>query len=761
MQNPSIQRLKAAVRGAVQGVGFRPFVHRLAMELGLSGWVENDTRGVLLSVEGDRSRLEEFLRRLQAEKPPRASIQGVEFSFLDPEGFSGFVIRESRAEGTPSAFVLPDIATCPDCLRELFDPRDRRYRHPFINCTNCGPRFSVVLKLPYDRPNTTMASFPMCPSCRAEYEDPADRRFHAQPLCCPDCGPRLELRARGGKALALREEALRGAAQAVREGGILALKGVGGYQLVCDARSPDAVRTLRERKRREEKPLALMVRDLASAKRLAGISFLEERLLSSPESPIVLLRKREDAPVAEEVAPGNPHLGVMLPTTPLHHLLLHEWDFPVVATSGNVSDEPLAREDAEAVERLSGIADVFLLHDRSVARRVDDSVARVLMGQEQVLRRARGYAPLPVTLFSDASGTLAVGAHLKNTVAFAVGRDAFVSQHIGDLDTTSAQDSFRQVARDLSGLYRVVPERVAHDLHPDYASTRHAEALALPVVKVQHHLAHALSCAAENELEPPYLAATWDGTGLGPDGTIWGGEFLAVKDRHWERVGHLRTFRLPGGDQAIREPRRCALGVLHVMKGKSAFEGAPGEFVSAFTGEEKAVLLAALERDLNSPRTSSMGRLFDAAASLLGLRQRNAFEGQAAMELEFAAWRGTSGSLYPVRVENTCEGFLFDWEPLIVGVLRDRTDGRRVDDIARDFHATLAAGLAEMAKVTGSTKVMLTGGVFQNRLLTEMSAEALRAAGMKPYWHQRIPPNDGGISLGQLVEAQRQMTAKK
>jgi hydrogenase maturation protein HypF len=750
-----IVRLKAVVRGAVQGVGFRPFVYRLATGLSLDGWVGNDPRGVHLEVEGPRGALDVFLRRLQEERPPRASIQGLEFSFLDPRGFEGFVIRGSRGGEAPTTLVLPDIVPCPDCLRELFDPGNRRHRHPFINCTNCGPRFSVVTALPYDRPNTTMAGFPLCPACRAEYEDPGNRRFHAQPVCCPDCGPRLEWRDREGRPLAHREEALRTAVRIVREGGILALKGLGGYQLVCDARSSGSVRTLRERKRREEKPFALLAGGLEEARRLCETGFLEERLLSSPEGPIVLLRRRKGADVAGEVAPGNPHLGVMLPSTPLHHLLAREWGFPVVATSGNVSDEPLARDEREAVERLAGIADGFLVHDRPIARRVDDSVARVVLGREQVLRRARGYAPLPVALPSEAPAVLATGAHLKNTVAFAVGRDVFVSQHVGDLETAAAQDAFRAVTEDLSTLYRFVPRVAACDLHPDYIPTRHAKTLGLPGVAVQHHLAHALACAAENEVEPPFLAATWDGTGLGTDGTVWGGEFLLVTEKGWERAGHLRGFRLPGGDQAIREPRRCALGVLHALKGKEA-----GDLMaSAFTPEERMVLVTSLERDLNSPRTSSMGRLFDAVASLLGIRQKNAFEGQAAMELEFAAWKGAPDASYPVHIENTCKGFIFDWEPIILGALQDRGSGRSVPDIARAFHATLAAGLAEMAKLTGSSRVMLTGGVFQNRLLTELTVEALRAAGMKPYWHQRIPPNDGGISLGQVIEAQRQQNS--
>lgn len=757
MPDPNTQRLKAVVRGAVQGVGFRPFVYRLASELRLSGWVENNVQGVFLEIEGPRPVLESFLERLQAEKPRPASIQSLEFSFLDPKGHRGFAIRESRDEGVPTALVLPDIATCPDCLRELFEPGNRRHLHPFINCTNCGPRFSVIRALPYDRPNTTMSGFAMCAACRAEYEDPGDRRFHAQPIACPDCGPQLELWDREGKALTLRQAAWKGAVLAVRDGKILALKGLGGYQLICDARRTDAIRALRERKRREEKPFALMVKDRAAAERLCEVSPMEGRLLASPEAPIVLMRRRKGAPVAPEVAPGNPFLGIMLPSTPLHHLLMREWDFPVVATSGNVTDEPLALDDREAVERLSGIADLFLVHDRPIARRVDDSVARVILGTEQILRRARGYAPLPVTLTTEASGILAVGAHLKNTVAFATGRDVFMSQHIGDLDTVAAQDSFRAVTEDLSGLYRSMTRIVAHDLHPDYVSTRHAKKLGLPGVAVQHHLAHALACATENEVEAPYLAATWDGTGLGIDGTVWGGEFLLVTEKGWERAGHLRTFRLPGGDQAIREPRRCALGVLHALKGREA-----GDLMAmAFTPEERMVLVTSLERDLNSPRTSSMGRLFDAVASLLGIRHKNVFEGQAAMELEFAAWKGHPGSVYPVTVENTCDGFIFDWEPLILGVLQDRANGQPVPDIARAFHATLATGLVEMAKLTGSIQVMLTGGVFQNRLLTELSVEALRSAGMKPYWHQRIPPNDGGISLGQLVEAQRQMGTAK
>ncbi|MBI5386683.1 MAG: carbamoyltransferase HypF [Verrucomicrobia bacterium] len=851
-------RLRVVVRGAVQGVGFRPFVFRLATELGLAGWVSNSLQGLFTEVEGPRAVLRQFLGRLETEKPPRSFIQSLEASWLDPVGFGRFEIRPSEETGPRRALVLPDIATCPDCLREIFDPADRRHRYPFTNCTNCGPRFSIIESLPYDRANTSMRRFAMCPQCQAEYEDPRDRRFHAQPNACPVCGPRLELWDAAGAVLSTRDEALRAAADAIRCGQIVAVKGLGGFHLMVAAREDVAVRRLRERKHREEKPFALMFPSLDAVKEACAVDEWEERLLRSPEAPMVLLKRRRVGglegwsaeghdehdsttsslhdPIASAVAPGNPHLGVMLPYTPLHHLLLAEVGAAVVATSGNLSDEPICTDEREALERLRGLADVFLVHDRPIVRHVDDSIVRVMLGRELVMRRARGYAPLPITtkvassefrvpsLESGlpelpergcpsrsnqilegvlecphvsltgnvaAAGTaalrpgrssdadqletrnsepetiLAVGAHLKNSVALAVGRQVFLSQHIGDLETELSLAAFRRVIGDFERLYDARPASVAADLHPDYLSTKFARGLGLPVVAVQHHFAHVLACMAENELEPPVLGVSWDGTGLGLDGTIWGGEFLRVTGEGFARFAHWRTFRLPGGEQAVKEPRRVALGLLHELLGEAVFERGDLAPVKAFRPAELSLLRQSLERKLNAPVTSSMGRLFDAVAGIAGLKQVMRFEGQAAMELEFALEGEETMESYEVRmVEGDVPSagaappageasFIVDWEPMIRAILADVRARVPTARISARFHNALAEAIVGVARRAGLERVVLTGGCFQNRPLTERAVLRLQAGGFRPYWHQRVPPNDGGIALGQIVAAMR------
>jgi len=799
------------VRGAVQGVGFRPFVHRLATALELAGWVHNSAQGVFIEVEGPRGALQEFLLRLEAERPPHSFIQSLESRWLDPVGYAGFVIRESQTGGEPTALVLPDIATCPDCLREIFDPANRRYRYPFTNCTHCGPRFSILTALPYDRANTTMARFAMCPACRAEYEDPANRRFHAQPNACPVCGPQLELRRGGARPRATApgraaegdhrergDAALRAAAEALRRGEIVAVKGLGGFHLMALAQDEAAVRRLRARKQREEKPLALMFPSLQSVRSVCLVSPWEERLLRAPEAPIVLLQRRPAADdsdarlrIAPSVAPGNPLLGVLLPYTPLHHLLLAEVGCPVVATSGNRSDEPICTDEEEAQERLGDIADVFLVHDRPIARHVDDSVVRVVLGRELILRRARGYAPLPVGL-SLAPGTppaatvLGVGAQLKNTVALARGAQVFVSQHIGDLDTAPAHAAFRRVIADFQRLYAASPEVIAADLHPDYLSTQFAAQLcgARPagaaaagadaagpggavlrrpedgsplgrprLCGVQHHLAHVLACMAENELTPPVLGVAWDGTGYGPDGTVWGGEFLRVTEQRWQRVAHWRAFRLPGGEAAVRQPRRAALGVLYELFGPVVFAWRDLAPLRAFSAAELAVLHTMLARGLNAPWTTSVGRLFDAVAALAGVRQVSRFEGQAAMELEFAREGVETDACYDLPPPAPSLPWVLDWGPLIRGVVQDARAQLPPGGIAARAHNTLVEAIVQVAQRGGERRVVLTGGCFQNRYLTEQAVARLQAAGFQPYWHQRVPPNDGGIALGQVVAA--------
>ncbi len=791
----NFQRAKVTVRGAVQGVGFRPFVYRLATELRLNGWVSNSASGVFIEVEGARDMLADFLRRLETEKPPRAVIASLESTWLDARGCEGFEIRESDEHGAKTTLILPDIATCADCLREIFDPTNRRFCYPFTNCTNCGPRFTIIESLPYDRPNTSMKNFTMCADCAREYRDPRDRRFHAQPNACPRCGPQLELWDASGVVLAQRDDALNAAAEVVQRGGILALKGVGGFHLIVAARNESAVARLRERKRRGEKPFALMYPTLESLREDCRISELEERLLLSPEAPIVLLQRESNVMcLAPSVAPGNPSLGVMLPSTPLHHLLLAELGFPIVATSGNLSDEPICTDEREALNRLVGIADFFLVHDRPIVRHTDDSVVRVMCGRELVLRRARGYAPLPVRLQTPLPLTvLGVGAHLKNSVALSVreSADVFISQHIGDLETGPAFAAFQQVAADLPRLYDLTPDVIACDLHPDYLSTQFArgkgsagilsaasgilpddrlavvaegsrqdaanggqDARASLVFPVQHHWAHVLACMAENELDAPVLGVSWDGTGYGLDGTIWGGEFLLAdpgNDAGFQRVAHLRPFRLPGGSAAVREPRRSALGVLFELGDEAALRDQTLAPVRSFSDGERTLLRQMLAKGFNAPVTSSAGRLFDAVAALIGLRQRSSSEGQAAMELEFAA-EPRIDAVYPFEITDDAPHGV-DWRPAIEAIIDEVRRGERAGIMAAKFHGTLAEMIVAVARKIGEPKVVLTGGCFQNRLLTEACVSRLRDAGFRPYWHQRVPPNDGGIALGQVMAA--------
>lgn len=752
-------RRRWQVAGAVQGVGFRPFVYRLATDLGLAGFVENTPQGVTLEAEGPPERLEVFARRLRGEAPALARIDTLEAHDVAPEGRPGFAIRASASGGRRSALVLPDVATCADCRRELFDAADRRHRYPFVNCTQCGPRYSVILGLPYDRARTTMAGFALCARCRAEYEDPLDRRFHAEPTACPECGPRLELADPGGAPLALRDRALREGARALREGRIVALLGLGGFQLLVDARDGAAVRRLRERKQREAKPLALMAAHLAQARELCRVEAAEERLLESCEAPIVILRRRADGArleVAEAVAPGHPHLGVMLPYTPLHLLVMAELGFPVVATSGNRSDEPICTDPREALARIGGIADLFLFHDRPVARPVDDSVVRLVAGRPLLLRRARGYAPAPVATLPGPP-VLAVGAHLKNAVALSTGERVVLSPHVGDLDTAPAVAHFRHTIEALGRLLDVRPQLVACDAHPDYASTQQARATGLPAVTVQHHHAHALACLADNGLEPPALALTWDGSGWGPDGTVWGGEALRVRpDGGYERVARLRPFPLPGGEAAVREPRRSALGLLFALEGPGLLERDADPLWRLFRPREREVLGRMLQRGLNCPRTSSVGRLFDGLAALCGLYPVAGFEGQAAMALEGALDpEAEAAAPYPLPLLQEGQPAELDWGPLLQAARVDLAGATPVPVVSARFHAALAAGAVAMAARAGEGRVLLSGGCFQNRALTEGCLQVLRAAGFEAYWHRQVPPNDGGLALGQVWAALR------
>jgi hydrogenase maturation protein HypF len=754
----AIGRLRVTIRGAVQGVGFRPFVYRLARELGLKGWVNNSPQGVFIEVEGGTDSLKQFLLRLPEEKPPRSAIHSLESSVLDPVEFIDFEIKESDDTGEKTAVVLPDIATCSDCMNEVTDPVDRRYQYPFTNCTNCGPRFSIIQALPYDRANTTMKAFEMCDECRAEYENPVDRRFHAQPNACPKCGPHIELWDGDGNVISRYVQALMGAAEAIRAGQIVAFKGLGGFHLMVDAANDEAINELRRRKRREEKPFAVMFPTLTSVQGVCQTSDLERQLLTSPESPIVLLKRIEDVrpSISRSVAPGNPYVGAMLPYTPLHYLLMKELSFPVVATSGNLSDEPICIDENEALKRLKGIADLFLVHDRRIARHVDDSIVRVMMDRPMVVRRSRGFAPLPVALQVEHPAMLSVGAHLKNTVALTAGSNVFISQHIGDLETPEALGAFREVINSFEKLYDVSPSVVVCDAHPDYLSTKFANESKLSRLSVQHHYAHILSCMAENDVGPPVLGVAWDGTGLGVDGTIWGGEFLFIRDHGFDRMAHLRTFRLPGGDAAVKEPRRCAIGLLYEIFGEKAFDRRDLFPVLSFMPGELKMLRRMLEGGLNAPRTSSAGRLFDAVASIMGLREKIRFEGQAAMELEFLADPDEQGS-YPFELAAGTP-LIVDWEPMIHSIIADTADGIRASHIAAKFHNTLVEMMVRMAVVANEKSVALSGGCFQNKYLTERAVLRLRESGFNVYWHQRVPTNDGGISLGQTVAATLSLT---
>jgi hydrogenase maturation protein HypF len=748
------ERAKVTVRGVVQGVGFRPFVYRLATQLKLTGWVLNAGHGVFIEVEGPRDGLQSFLLRLEKEKPPLAAIQSLEFSLLDAAGYHSFNIRYSEQSGRKTVLILPDVAVCADCLRDIFDPENRRYRYPFTNCTNCGPRFSIIEALPYDRAHTSMKRFLMCRACEREYHDPSDRRFHAQPNGCPHCGPRLELWGAKGSPLKKEEQALLTAVDIIRDGQILALKGVGGFQLIVDARNADAVRRLRARKRREEKPLALLYPSLDLVQQDCAVSKLEARLLQAPEAPIVLLsRKGSKSLLAPAVAPASPSLGVMLPYSPLHHLLMKDLGFPVVATSGNLSNEPICIDEQAALQRLDGVADYFLVHNRPIVRHVDDSIARIICDREMVLRRARGYAPLPIHRKNALPCVLGVGTHLKNSVALSVGNEIFISQHVGDLETSEAFSAFRGTVADLPRLYEAEPSIIACDLHPDYLSTKHASRMRLPTVKVQHHFAHVLACLAENELEGSVLGVAWDGTGYGPDGTVWGGEFLLTDEESFQRAAHFRQFRLPGGDVAVKEPRRTALGVLYELWSEKVISDRRLAPIASFSDNEMAVLAQMLAKGIASPLTSSAGRLFDAVASILGLRQRVTFEGQAAMELEYTI-HPDNDDLYPFEITNGSPSVV-DWGPMISEILLDLQKRESAGIISAKFHNTLTEIIVEVARKVGEPRVLLTGGCFQNRFLIERSVRRLSEAGFQPYWHQRMPPNDGGIALGQVVAAAR------
>lgn len=771
----SLWRRRLVVRGAVQGVGFRPFVYRLATELRLTGCVQNTLQGVIVEIEGDAADVAAFGDRLRDDLPPPGFVERVESSDQLPTGARTFEILGSDATGRRSAVVPPDLAMCNACRDEIMDPSNRRFRYPFTNCTHCGPRFTIIESMPYDRANTSMRGFTMCPDCRAEYDDPRDRRFHAQPNACPRCGPQLEFCDCAGRPLAARDDALHRAAEAIRDGLIVSVKGIGGFHLFVDARNESAVRRLRSRKHRHEKPLALMMTNVEMARRYCEFTDAERELLTSAAAPIVLAPRRRApreaaAPIAPTVAPGHPTLGVMLPYSPLHYLLLAELGFPIVATSGNRADEPLCTDQREAVARLANIADAFLAHDRPIVRPVDDSVVRIVAGRPLTLRRSRGYAPLPIAVGGDHSPILALGAHLKNTVALAMDGNVIISQHLGDLDTTESMDAFERATDALGRLHATQTDMIACDLHPDYASTRRAERMTSAPIRVQHHHAHVVACMAEHGLSGEVLGVCWDGAGYGPDGTIWGGEFLRATRSGFHRLACLRPFPLPGGDRAVREPRRSALALLYEAFGADAMEMEDLPPIGAFAAAERALLTRMLRQRVNTPWTSSIGRLFDGVAALLDIRQMTQYEGQAAMELEFAAARADSIAAYVLSIEtadtmsnestvvDSAARFVVDPLPMVRAMVADLRRGVPREAIAAGFIAALVDAIVAVAVRSGLSRIILTGGCFQNARLLDGAIGKLTDAGRIVYWPQRVPVNDGGIALGQAAVAMSRLS---
>jgi hydrogenase maturation protein HypF len=819
ISDSSSLRLRVRVGGVVQGVGFRPHVYRLARELDLGGYVLNDERGVLLEVEGGPTAVERFLDRLVAEEPPLAKIEHVSRETISTTGAVAFEILPSIHAGMPEALVSPDTATCAECLVELNDPGDRRYRYPFINCTNCGPRFTIAIDVPYDRPSTTMAGFAMCELCRAEYEDPGNRRFHAQPNACPVCGPRVRLlrpdgtecpRECGASSTAhtgsqIAEDPVRVAAQALLEGLIVAVKGIGGYHLACLACSQEAVMRLRERKHREDRPFALMSPDVAGAEELVQLDGTMREMLEDRARPIVIARRRKQARVADAVAPHTPDLGVMLPYAPLHHLLLADLtgatneslrgisesrltDMPValVMTSGNVSDEPIAYTDEDAIARLARIPDMFLTHDRPIHMRTDDSVVRATsVGAPILMRRSRGYVPAPIDLPIPASrSVLACGAELKSTFCLVKGERAWVSHHIGDLKNYETLRSFREGVEHFQRLFAVAPEVVAHDLHPDYLSTGYAlERDELEPLAVQHHHAHLAACLAEHGELGSAVGVVFDGSGYGADGTVWGGELLVGGMRDFERVGHLRAVRLPGGDRAVSEPWRMACSWLLEVHDGEGPPSIPGSLADSVSGEAPPLLgspvanvgretsrldgspavtperweaIARLARSELAPITTSAGRLFDAVAALCGLRASVTYEGQAAIELETAVDHSERG-WYTIALEDRDGMLELDPRAAISTIARERAEGVPIGIVAARFHRGLARATAlaceQIAGDRDLDTVALSGGVFQNRVLLELTIAELKRRGLRPLVPERLPPGDGGISYGQAAVA--------
>jgi len=743
------ERWKISVGGIVQGVGFRPFVYRLALAHGLTGFVANTPEGVAIEAQGQVALLQDFFAALRKEAPPLAQVGEISFAPIPLSHAGEFVLRHSTASGPISTLISPDVAVCEDCLAEFFAPADRRFRYPFINCTNCGPRYTIVERIPYDRPHTTMRGFVMCVTCQREYDDPANRRFHAQPNCCPDCGPQLSLVAADGRQVAERNEALNEAIRRLAAGEIVAVKGVGGFHLAVDAANSQAVKRLRQRKGREAKPLAVMVADLMAARKVCRLEALEEQALASQERPIVLVVKKEGHSLAEEVAPGYDQFGLMLPYAPLHYLLLQGPGRALVMTSGNRSEEPICIENDEAVQRLAGIADCYLVHDRGIHLPCDDSVVALQAGMIRQVRRSRGFAPKPIGLAEAGAMVLGVGAELKNTVCLLKEKQAFCSQHIGDLKNLEAYRVFQQSLGQLAVLFEIIPTLIVHDLHPQYLSSRWAQEQTVPTLAVQHHHAHLAACLAENRQDGPAIGIILDGTGYGPDQTIWGGEVLLGDACGYQRFSSLEALPLPGGDAAVQAPWRTALSYLHAVYGDNLPD------LPFMAGHECGPILAMVEKGVNSPLTSSCGRLFDAVAAMSGGRQVIQYEAQAAIEqMQMAGGRlGEEG--FPCEVYEENAMLKISVRSLIRAVANAVQSGMAQSEISRKFHVGLVAVFTRVAEEARRREnintVVLSGGVFQNRLLLEGLAASLGRAGFQVLVHKKLPCNDACISLGQAV----------
>lgn len=755
----SLERMQVRILGIVQGVGFRPFVYRLAKELEFAGWVRNDANGVTLEVEGEHRKLLEFLQRLQQEKPPASWIYALDHHFLLSVGYKDFEIQPSEPSDSSSVWVLPDLAVCNDCKGEILEKSNRRYRYPFTNCTNCGPRFTIIEDLPYDRPFTAMKRFQMCKTCLDEYERPTDRRFHAQPNACKTCGPNLSLISNTGGCIATADEALLMAGEWIKQGKILAVKGIGGYHLIVDARNQSAVTELRRRKKRQGKPFAVMYPDLDSLRRHVEVPHFAEPFLVSSQSPILLLRRTKlSSEISEAVAPFSPYLGVFLPYTPLHILLLEYLKFPVVATSGNLTEDPIQFEDQEAIQHLTSLCDAFLIHNRLIIHQADDSVMQVVQipqARIQILRRARGYTPFPILAPCLLPPLLALGGHMNVTFAISRNHEIIPSQHLGDMESFESREVFKNSVKDFLHLYKVQPKAVIHDLHPGYFTSQLAEEYGIPKIAVQHHHAHLAACMLENQIEEPALGFTWDGTGFGKDDTIWGGEFLLGTPERVDRVASLFPFTLPGGEKAIKESWRTCISLLCESADMDL-----DSILNRLPGIPQASVEMAIKiqhKRTFSPVTTSMGRLFDGVSALLGFSYYNSYQAQSAQLLEYAAWRhGVVATLLPYEILET-ERLLLDWRPMVSAILDQLQKGIDKDSLAASFHLTIAEAGVDIARKIGNPHIVLTGGVFCNRFLTEVICSKLNEHRFQAYIHSQLPPTDGSLSVGQLWVAAHQL----